>query len=398
MVQPPQSRHLFPGSNTPLGYRSLYHYVLPHGQATRIWIIKGGPGTGKSTFMKRLAHEVTEKIPDVSVEYHHCSADPGSLDAVVLGGRIAMIDGTTPHAIEPKFPGAVDEILHFGQFWDADAIAQNRSAIMELTVEKQQAFNRAFSYLKAARAIQEQIDHIHSSRMHFGPLSRLAPGIIGQWLTPSPPRPKSSRQARRARRLNVAAAESPPPIQGAQHDLETGRERHLFGRAITPDGLVDHLENVMSQTKYRIVIHGPSGTGKSTLVRRIVDAAVAWGYDVECFRSPMVPDKIEHVIISGADLSITTTEQLEGWHAGSDLTIHTTDYMRPANDHEKGALLRAQELFQRNLEAAVQTLIEAKSLHAEIETLYTPHMDFERLDELFRQISSDCIRLIRYTG
>ena len=47
-------REFFPGGNTSLGFFSYYDYLVPP-DATRIMIIKGGPGVGKSSFMKALA-------------------------------------------------------------------------------------------------------------------------------------------------------------------------------------------------------------------------------------------------------------------------------------------------------------------------------------------------------
>ena len=47
-------RKMFPGGNTSQGFYSYYRYILPE-DAKRIFIIKGGPGTGKSVFMREVA-------------------------------------------------------------------------------------------------------------------------------------------------------------------------------------------------------------------------------------------------------------------------------------------------------------------------------------------------------
>ena len=48
-------RNLYPGGNTPDGFYSYYNYILPQREAEKIFCIKGGPGTGKSTLMKNIA-------------------------------------------------------------------------------------------------------------------------------------------------------------------------------------------------------------------------------------------------------------------------------------------------------------------------------------------------------
>ena len=56
-----RERHTFPGSNTPKGFFSYYDFILEQREATRIFCIKGGPGVGKSTFMKITGDEMLDK-------------------------------------------------------------------------------------------------------------------------------------------------------------------------------------------------------------------------------------------------------------------------------------------------------------------------------------------------
>ena len=49
-----KERHMFPGGNTSKGFFSYYDFVLPQEKAKRILILKGGPGVGKSSFMRKL--------------------------------------------------------------------------------------------------------------------------------------------------------------------------------------------------------------------------------------------------------------------------------------------------------------------------------------------------------
>ena len=47
-------KDVFPGGNTYKGFHSFYDYMLPNDEANRIFCIKGGPGVGKSSFMKSV--------------------------------------------------------------------------------------------------------------------------------------------------------------------------------------------------------------------------------------------------------------------------------------------------------------------------------------------------------
>ena len=108
-------RHIYPGGNTPEGFFSYYSYIMGQQEANRIICLKGGPGVGKSTFMRKIGEHFVEKGEDV--DFLWCSSDPGSLDGIVLKKRrIAMIDATSPHIVDPVNPGAVDSIVHLGEF------------------------------------------------------------------------------------------------------------------------------------------------------------------------------------------------------------------------------------------------------------------------------------------
>src|SRR5690606_27433713 len=88
-------------------------------------------------------------------EFHHCSADPESVDAVVfheLG--IALFDGTAPHVIDPKFPGLTDEIVDLGQFCDETKLLPHKSDIFRWSALGKQHFQRAYAYLAAAKHVQ----------------------------------------------------------------------------------------------------------------------------------------------------------------------------------------------------------------------------------------------------
>ena len=90
----------FLGANSPSGFYSLYHELLPAEQARSIYILQGGPGCGKSTLMRRVA-ALAEEAGE-TVEYILCSGDPDSLDAIVLPQKqIALVDGTAPQGVVP---------------------------------------------------------------------------------------------------------------------------------------------------------------------------------------------------------------------------------------------------------------------------------------------------------
>ena len=95
--------HFFLGSNAPGGFVSLYNKFVDS-EKDKLNIIKGGPGCGKSTFMRRIADAAIAN--GLSVEKICCSGDPDSLDAIYIPYlRLGYVDGTAPHIMEPVFAG-----------------------------------------------------------------------------------------------------------------------------------------------------------------------------------------------------------------------------------------------------------------------------------------------------
>lgn len=84
--------------------RGNINYIdkITNGFKKRIFI-KGRPGTGKSTILKKFASEARKK--GYSTETYYCSLDTNSLDMVVVRKLgIAVFDSTSPHEKFPEYP------------------------------------------------------------------------------------------------------------------------------------------------------------------------------------------------------------------------------------------------------------------------------------------------------
>lgn len=65
------------------------------------YFIKGRPGTGKSTFLKKLAAAGVNAGYDV--EMYHCALDPKSLDMIIVRELgLCVFDSTSPHEYFPE--------------------------------------------------------------------------------------------------------------------------------------------------------------------------------------------------------------------------------------------------------------------------------------------------------
>lgn len=138
------------------GFRSYYEEVYRSTDFTRVFVIKGGPGTGKSRLMQEVA--TAGEKNGIAVYRLFCSSDPVSLDGVILekdGVRIAMMDGTAPHVRDSVVPGVIDETVDLAAFLDRAKILPERDEILSLMSQKQQLFDLAYRYLSFAEVAEK---------------------------------------------------------------------------------------------------------------------------------------------------------------------------------------------------------------------------------------------------
>ena len=121
----------FLGANSAHGFYSHYADLLPPPKRKLIRIIKGGPGCGKSTLMRKIAAQAAQQ--GLSTECILCSSDPDSLDGIVIPeAGYALVDGTAPHVVEPALCGDQELYLDLGRGYNAASMSSCGSALREI--------------------------------------------------------------------------------------------------------------------------------------------------------------------------------------------------------------------------------------------------------------------------
>lgn len=358
-------KRVFPGGNTSQGFYSLYDYIITP-DATRIFILKGGPGVGKSTFIRRIGEAMVQRGFDI--EFHHCSSDNRSLDGVVMPDiGVALIDGTAPHMVDPKNPGCVGEIIHLGDFWDEDGLRSHKREIMDLSLEISRSFQRAYRFLKAAKIVYDDWEAANQEAMHFGRANRKASLIIDELLASRP----------------IA--------------LQVGRDRHLFASAITPDGMVNYLETIIGPCKKRYIIDGQPGTGKSSLLKKVATAAIERGFDLEMYHCPLNPERVEHVVIPALAVALTKSIEPHVYKgAPNDERVDMDECLNPRILEKNAEIVdENSQVFNDLFQRAIGFIGAAKSMHDLMESYYAPYMDFAGIHRLCETILK---RVLNYAG
>lgn len=350
-------RKIFPGANTSNGFYSYFDYIIPK-DINRIFCLKGGPGVGKSSLMKKIARDFSERGYDVEV--FPCSSDPGSLDAVLIKKlKVVLLDGTAPHVVDPKIPGAIDEIINFGEFWNVDNLEKNKMEILQCNKNIGSCFQRAFKYLKAAEPIFYDIEVKYSDAMDFGKLNKFTDDFIESIF----------KDVKNKEELSIA--------------------RHLFGTAITPIGHIDYGDNLLQDAEKVYYLQGKIGCGKTTFLKRVYDKAIQKGLNVEVFHYPLIPEKIESIMIRDLNIAITTSSLFK-----DEEIIDLNSFL---NEEKLNQYLEELEVDEKILDEminyAISNLKKAKLNHDIIEGYYIPNMNFAKADDLKEELVE---RILKY--
>ncbi len=343
-----QQKHFYLGANTPYGFFSYYDNIISQQEARKIYCIKGGPGTGKSSFMKKVAQKMLDEGFDV--EFIHCSSDDSSLDGILIKGKnIALLDGTSPHIVDPKNPAAVDEIINLGDFWDESKILKNKDEIIALNRKIKENYDRAYRYLASAKAFYDDIEVINEKSYDEYQRNTYVKKIFDDYFS------------------DILLC----PLKGS--------ERRLFASAISPSGFNARLDTIFNGYDVKI-LKGYTGN----ILDKISDFATERGIDVEKYYCIMSPDKkCEHLLIKKLNLAFCTSNSFHSYDNGQIYEFSKKSYC----DEER---LYDEKMYEMLLQKASDTIKKSKAMHDELEKYYSPHMNFRKiqnmLDKTIKQI------------
>ncbi len=156
----------FLGANSAFGFHSCYDTFCRPSDGDFLHVIKGGPGCGKSSFMRKIGKAAEEA--GLQVEYVLCSGDPDSVDGVYLPERkLGYVDGTAPHTIDVPYPGVYGSYLDLGQFYDCSALQCKAETIVQLNTEYKSLYKKAYAILRSFVSQKPEYDQKHGNKKRF---------------------------------------------------------------------------------------------------------------------------------------------------------------------------------------------------------------------------------------
>lgn len=336
----------FLGANSKKGFFSFYDELIDLKNADAVYILKGGPGSGKSSLMRKVLESAEKSGLDTQKIY--CSSDPDSLDAVVIPSlRKAIVDGTSPHVVEPSYPLAVERYINLGVFADYDKIAEKRTDIISVKDKYSTYFPRAYRFTSAAAKVENELFDLIIGGVSLERIRKKAQGVISREI-----RGKSG----------------------------SGKNTsHRFISAVSPKGYINLLKDYSGILDKVFLIEDSFGLSHFFLAP-ILDALEDSGFPCFVCMSALHPEKIEHLIIPELNLAFFTSPK-----GDSDAVAYTKKIRLDSMISGEFIKCNKQKLaFLRKLSAsmvgeACAILSEAKAVHDDLESIYNPYIDFDSL-------------------
>lgn len=334
----------FAAMNTADGFKSFFPQIF--GSLSRLFIIKGGPGTGKSRLMREFSARAKEK--GFASEEFLCSSDPKSLDGVIVPElSLGIIDGTAPHTYEPSIPGAKESIVDLGQFWDGNTLKESIGEISEINLRKSRLYRSVYSYLSAVRCYDETVSEMVE-------------------------------QAIDAEKLDAAVKRAAYTI-GNGRDGKAGHKLRIRS-SVSADGFIT-LNTFAEKASVRYSVLDVCGSAGIFMEKLLYETDTRGDCAVVSY-SPFYPEKPDAIFYPDKDIVFYIGSE-------SDYEEKTINMRRFINDRALRPYKPRIRAVSRLRSAALGELetdySSVRRLHAEVEKIYSGAMDFSAKEEFSSQ-------------
>lgn len=312
-------------------------------------LIKGGAGSGKSTFIKKAVATLSN---DGKTELICCSFDKNSLDGAILKNKsISFIDATPPHNVEPRLSSVNEDVVSLYDFFDSNKLLLQKDRILKIKGEEDAFKSHAQSLVRAAGMLLSSNESISARALDTQKLSNYTARLC---------------------------------MREIKHPLDKkGRVNNRFLTALTENGVLAFTDTATKLCSRIYVVEDNLGVVSGIILDSLCKTATQMGYDVYACRCPMsLTSRIDHLFIPELSLGFMTSNKFHPVSVEAYKIIRSSRFL----DKEKLKAYSHRTKFQQK--AARELLKEASSAlslslkkHIELEEFYINACDYKGREE-----------------
>ncbi|MCQ2398024.1 MAG: hypothetical protein MJ052_01825 [Sphaerochaetaceae bacterium] len=329
-----------------------YFQLLGNDPDLYLYLLKSGPGCGKSSLMKEIASTAIDN--NQAVELIHCSSDPESLDGVILWDKkIAILDATSPHSVEPTTPGMMQDVISLYHTINKEKLIVNKNDLIYQAKRYKYYHKQSGSSLANAAGLLR--DNLRTASIFYNDdkISNYANNLAEKIIT-------------------------------VKDDCSVGHKYSRFLSAITPRGIIFYDDSLRVLAEQIYVIEDEYGVCSNSILKTICNYAVNAGNDVFCCGCPLLPEeKTDFLIIPDLSLAFVTSNS---WHKPNfpkQNVIDSQEFVdKKLFEQVHSQLEFNQGITKQIVEQSIKLQQQAMKSHDKMEEYYNPAVDFDEVNKV----------------
>ncbi|SDC36024.1 hypothetical protein SAMN05421734_10730 [Pelagirhabdus alkalitolerans] len=344
--------YYFAGAHTAEGYTDFSHNQLD--DLGRIIYL-----TGATSFViASILEEIRDKwicFSD-SIEVWIDPLSTESISGIInTTDNMAIINGVVHTNQHISAPGVVEQTIDLSTLFNQELLSEQKEAILQLEKETNHFLSLAHQSFNDGLKIHDQLEEVYIEALDFEKANQLAEDLIHTLFS------------------------------NETTKTNTTTSKHRFLGASTGDGVIDFIPNLTQNIKKRLLIKGRAGSGKSTLMKKILKEATIRGFSTQVYHCGFDPSSFDMVIIPELSIAIFDStaphEHEPEKHNDQIIDLYQMTIEEGTDERHRESIQSLTLQYKHHIQEGIYFLNQAKKARNKKAHIYTQALDPKEREE-----------------